>query len=127
MDGVRKAHLYVRGKISVPVSQVKAVVADTEQMFAEPGIAGSVVAHAATGIVYFMCATDGLSPDRIAALRKRANDLGGWLTIEAAPRAVKRRLNVWDIPPGGLEIMKRIRASFDPKRTLNPGRFLEGI
>jgi glycolate oxidase FAD binding subunit len=126
-DGSRKTPTGVRGKISLPISQVKAIAADAQRMFEEAGVRGAIVAHAASGIVYFTCPDNVLPAEKIAALRKRANKLGGWLMLETAPHAIKRRVGVWDMPPGGIEIMKRIRASFDPNHTLNPGRFLDGI
>ncbi|OAI42725.1 hypothetical protein AYO41_03785 [Verrucomicrobia bacterium SCGC AG-212-E04] len=33
-------------------------------------------------------------------------------------------VNVWGRPPNGLEVMRRIKAEFDPANILNPGRFL---
>jgi glycolate oxidase FAD binding subunit len=33
-------------------------------------------------------------------------------------------LNVWGRPPNGLEVMRRIKAEFDPGNILNPGRFI---
>ena len=103
MDGARKAHLFVRGKISVPVSQVKTVAADTEQMFAEAGTSGPVVAHAATGILYFMCADDGLSADRIRSFRLRYRALfaviGLAMLVTVAGRDRPAVSPVRDCPP----------------------------
>ncbi len=123
--GTRKPLYTVRSRISLPLSQVKTFVCDAQRRLDEAGIAGAITAHAATGIVYVLC------PDaagaQLPALRKRANELGGWLAVEAAPVALKRQVGVWDAPPGGLQIMKRLRSAFDPKRTLNPGRFVDGL
>jgi len=124
-EGAGKPPHAVRGRISVPLSQLGAVVAEAQRMFEESDVPGFIVAHAANGIVYFTCPDAKFPAEKIMALRKRANELAGWLTLEAAPHAIKRRVAVWDAPSGGLEIMKRIRASFDPNRTLNPGRFLD--
>jgi glycolate oxidase FAD binding subunit len=33
----------------------------------------------------------------------------------------------WGAPPPGLELMRRIKAEFDPLGMLNKGRFIEGI
>ena len=33
-------------------------------------------------------------------------------------------VNVWGRPPNGLDVMRRIKAEFDPANTLNPGRYL---
>jgi glycolate oxidase len=113
----------VRGKISVPISQTQAAEEDAERTLPT----SAVIAHAASGIVYFTCPSEGVTVEDLAGLRKRVNALGGWLNLEAAPRAIKKGVGVWDTPPGGVEIMKRIRRAFDPKGTLNPGRFVEGM
>jgi glycolate oxidase FAD binding subunit len=123
-EGRQDSRQNVRGKASLPVSQVGAFIADAERISQEAGDGAEIVAHGASGVVYFMCSEEDISPAKVTTLRKRANELGGWLTLECAPTAIKRQVSVWDSPPGGLEVMKRIRAYFDPKRTLNPGRFL---
>jgi len=55
------------------------------------------------------------------ALVERA---GGTLVLQRAPADVRRRLGTWGTPPATLEIMARLRDSFDPDRVLNPGRFV---
>jgi FAD linked oxidases, C-terminal domain len=36
-------------------------------------------------------------------------------------------LRVWGQPPPAIERMRALKEVFDPKRTLNPGRFVGGI
>ncbi|GAC1503624.1 MAG: FAD-binding oxidoreductase [Vulcanimicrobiaceae bacterium] len=40
---------------------------------------------------------------------------------------LRSALNVWGAPPPAIERMRALKARFDPKRTLNPGRFVGGI
>ena len=47
--------------------------------------------------------------------------------MESCPAASKQELDAWGEVPGGLEVMKRMKAELDPKGILNPGRFVEGI
>jgi len=39
----------------------------------------------------------------------------------------RSNLNVWGAPPPAIEKMRALKLSFDPKGTLNPGRFVGGI
>jgi len=44
--------------------------------------------------------------------------------VLAAPDDVKTRLGAWGTPPSTLDVMRRLKAAFDPDRILNPGRFV---
>jgi FAD/FMN-containing dehydrogenase len=45
-----------------------------------------------------------------------------------APREVKEKIDVWAIPEGPeLELMRRLKSSFDPAGVCNPGLFAGGI
>lgn len=44
-----------------------------------------------------------------------------------APQSVRDRLAMWGRPAGGLSVMAGLKAQFDPKRTLAPGRFLNRL
>jgi glycolate oxidase FAD binding subunit len=36
-------------------------------------------------------------------------------------------IDVWGTPPEGVDVMRRLKAAFDPKGILNAGRFVGGI
>ncbi|MDE0506088.1 MAG: FAD-binding oxidoreductase [Candidatus Poribacteria bacterium] len=86
-----------------------------------------------TGQVYFVFSEffDMIEPKMIAStlaqLRKHAASVGGNLILEAAPVDVKRQIDVWGTVGSGSEIMRKIKAQFDPNMLLNPGRFADGI
>ncbi len=62
----------------------------------------------------------------VRALREAALRAGGSLVVNAAPPGVKQAVAVWgDI--AALAIMRRMKQEFDPRSTLNPGRFVGGI
>ncbi len=44
--------------------------------------------------------------------------------IIAAPDSLRSVLDVWGAIPSGIEKMRRLKAQFDPKFILNPGRFI---
>jgi glycolate oxidase FAD binding subunit len=62
--------------------------------------------------------------DAVIDARRLAEASGGSLVLLAAPDDVKRRLDAWGTPPATLDVMRRLKDVFDPKRTLNPGRFV---
>jgi glycolate oxidase FAD binding subunit len=70
---------------------------------------------------------DGATAESVMSLRKRCVDAGGALVIERAPLNLRRSAGAWGEPRGDFALMQRLKAEFDPKRSLNPGRFLGGI
>lgn len=86
-----------------------------------------------TGQVYFVFSEfvdtvkSEMMASTLAELRKHASRVGGNLILETAPVEVKRDIDVWGAVGSGSEIMKKIKAQFDPGRLLHPGRFADGI
>ncbi|WP_298751169.1 FAD-binding oxidoreductase [uncultured Serinicoccus sp.] len=67
--------------------------------------------------------------EAVAAVRAATTGLGGSTVVLDAPPAVKSALDpagTWG-PVPGLELMRRVKAQFDPGRTLAPGRFVGGL
>lgn len=56
-------------------------------------------------------------------LRRTAQRLGGSLVLLRAPEALRREIGTWGSPTGGLELMQRLKAAYDPDGILGPGRF----
>ncbi|MFQ5830544.1 MAG: FAD-binding oxidoreductase [Candidatus Methylomirabilia bacterium] len=103
-----------------------------EELAAAYGLSALVVAEAGDGVLHVRL--DGnLSVERweeavIVPLRTRVAQEGGSVVVEGAPRALKERLDVWGpLEPTALAIMKRLKAEFDPRGVLNPGRFVDRI
>ena len=63
----------------------------------------------------------------LTRLRKRAMEVNGNLIIESAPNELKQQIDVWGPTGNTLELMKQIKAKFDARNILNPGRFVSGI
>ncbi|MSQ06608.1 MAG: FAD-binding oxidoreductase [Dehalococcoidia bacterium] len=63
------------------------------------------------------------SPEKIARLRDQVRKLNGWVVVEQCPLGLKQQVDVWDVEPQALEVMRRLKQKFDPLGTLNPGRF----
>jgi glycolate oxidase FAD binding subunit len=58
--------------------------------------------------------------DLISVARKA----GGSAVIELCPAALKRRMNIWGVPRGDIELMRRLKKEFDPAGILAPGRMM---
>jgi glycolate oxidase FAD binding subunit len=52
---------------------------------------------------------------------------GGYIIIEAAPPAMKGKLDIWGTPPAAFPLLKALKAKFDPAGILNPGRYIGGL
>jgi glycolate oxidase FAD binding subunit len=84
-------------------------------------------AHAGHGLVFARLA--GAADALVAAvteLRQTAIERYGSLVVLEAPPALAARVDVWG-PSPALELMRRLKAAFDPHATLNPGRFIGRI
>ena len=68
---------------------------------------------------------DGLA-GLIEALRA-ASEQHGAFVVEHAPAALKERVSPWGSARGNRHLMEMLKKRFDPKGTLNPGRFVDGI
>jgi glycolate dehydrogenase FAD-binding subunit len=65
--------------------------------------------------------------DAIQALRNSLESRGGSLSILSCPAEVKSKLDVWGSAGDVLPLMRSIKAQFDPRGILNPGRFIARI
>jgi glycolate oxidase FAD binding subunit len=63
-------------------------------------------------------------PADVRRARAAAEAAGGSLVLISAPAELKVELDAWGRPPDTLDVMRRLRDAFDPKRTLSPGRYL---
>jgi glycolate oxidase FAD binding subunit len=87
------------------------------------------LAYPATGLVQAQLAgpTDAVLA-AIEQARAAAVAAGGSLVVQAAPPEVKQRVDVWgEVDPATFELMRRLKSEFDPRGTLNPGRFVGGL
>ena len=119
-------------KIASEIRRLPFWVAEIERATARHGLSVTVVGEAGNGI--FRAAAEGsVSPESwareiIAPLRETLAAESGSLVIERAPLGLKRAANVWGpVPETAFAVMKRLKAEFDPRGTLNPGRFVGGL
>ena len=94
----------------------------------------AMLSHFASGHVAFVFYREGAFqvPDfdglagLIEALRS-ASEQQGVFVVEHAPAVLRERVGVWGSTGGNQRIMEMLKYRFDPKSTLNPGRFTDGI
>ena len=70
---------------------------------------------------------DGEPGAAIRSSRDAIHGLGGTLDVERAPLELKDALDVWDYTGESIEIMRNLKAQYDPNGILNPNRFTGGI
>ncbi|HEX5506825.1 MAG TPA: FAD-binding oxidoreductase, partial [Thermomicrobiales bacterium] len=114
-------------KASVLPTGVAGWLAALADIAAGASLAARWRAHAGHGLVTARLsgAADALA-EAVAPLRRAALDRQGSLVVADAPPALARRVDVWG-PSPALDLMRRVKAAFDPNNTLNPGRFVGGI
>ncbi|HLJ60013.1 MAG TPA: FAD-binding oxidoreductase [bacterium] len=92
----------------------------------DDGRAAEIVAHAGVGLLYAAAAADA-GTALVEALGRAAGAAGGYAVVETAPPALKPRLPVWGAEPGGIALMRRLRAAYDPRGIMVPGRLGWGL
>ena len=63
----------------------------------------------------------------ITRIRITLSKLEGYTVVEQCPVETKYHCDVWGNPGNSLNLMKRVKAQFDPTSTLSPGRFIGRI
>ncbi|HAH15677.1 MAG TPA: FAD-binding oxidoreductase, partial [Chloroflexi bacterium] len=69
----------------------------------------------------------GGSVDLIRRIRDATALRGGTCVVESAGGVPIDPILAWGPVRDDFTLMQRVKAQFDPKRTLNPGRFVGGI
>lgn len=106
-------------RISAPAGLLEEVHRWLEQALPDHGLSG----HAAGSTLLVFAAGTGFLRD----LRARWENQPVYTTLLKADAELKQGLDVWGPTTQPLPLMRRIKERFDPRRTLNPGRFWGGI
>jgi glycolate oxidase FAD binding subunit len=84
------------------------------------------VAHVGSGIAELW--SQGGDPHLIAQWRELAHSASGHLRVVSAPASIREQLEFFDHPnPGAFKLMQRLKSTFDPAGTFNPGCFVGGL
>src|SRR5262249_47859183 len=77
------------------------------------------------GTIYLAASPNDLA-ETLKNLRGKIDQLDGSLVIAHRPDEI-RKLDAWGSAGDAIDLMRAVKKQFDPKSTLNPGRFVGGI
>lgn len=83
-------------------------------------------AHAGVGVAYAAVPAIDVA-DTLPSLRAALAPHDGSAVLLHAPADIRDRLDHWGPIGGPLDLMRRVKARFDPQRRLSPGRFVGGL
>jgi D-lactate dehydrogenase (cytochrome) len=117
--------------VCVPISRLADLVEETQRDIAECGIVAPIVGHVGDGNFHTSPLIDMNDPADIARgeafstrLIRRALDMGGTCTGEHGVGQKKAPYLEEEHPAATLDLMRRVKAAFDPRNLMNPGKIL---
>jgi len=108
--------LFVRGETFAHLARSHAL--DLERI--EDMRTGDVIARLSAPV-------SGQLEERIVAFDAALHAATPRAQVLAAPEPLRGKLAMWGSPPRSLDVMRALKARFDPNGTLAPGRFVGGI
>jgi glycolate oxidase FAD binding subunit len=128
VEAARILALHVASPPDRLVAAVRAI--DTALAELAPGEPAVVAGCAALGTLEVLLRGSAvpIAARFVDRLRDELAALGGHAIVRRAPVEVRRAVDPWGpVEPGVMAVMKGLRDEFDPRRVLNPGRFVGGL
>ena len=120
---------FVTAKVALRITDLGPFCAAVATRAAQP--AWLLHAHAGNGIVSVQIPAGDSDEEtllaQIQALDGCVERCNGHRVIERAPIGVKRRCEVWGPVGDNFAVMQALKTTYDPRRRLNPGRFIGGL
>jgi glycolate dehydrogenase FAD-binding subunit len=115
-------------KVALPGAAGEEFLSRANQEAASEGVRLASFTQGGVGVIHLglLDETAGLMA-LISRLRSAAEDLGGALIVERCAPELKERLDVWGAPGDDFGVMRKLKAAWDPKGILSPGRFVGGL
>jgi D-lactate dehydrogenase (cytochrome) len=109
-------------RAGVPPRDLLAYIQDQAALLHE----GTFIADIASGFVYASRSADNLTEARtwLEGLRQAALAREGYTIVTGMPDPLQDKIDRWGYEPEGLDIMRRLKAQWDPQGILNPGEFI---
>lgn len=110
-------------KLATLSTDVAGMLSRVETLTAEHGAGYTTAGRAALGVIFVRLDGDpGRHAAIVSGLRREATARGGSAVLLAAPPDLKAQLGAWGPNGDAAPIMRAVKARFDPRGTLNPGR-----
>ncbi len=114
-------------KASLLPTEVAHWLAHVERICQQQQIHATWRAHAGHGLVFVqLSGEDTALVSVVQELRQEARKRQGSLVVTDAPPDVVQQIDVWG-PVPAFDVMRNLKARFDPNNILNPGRFVGGL
>jgi len=109
-------------RTGVPPRDLLAYIHDQAALLNE----GTFIADIASGFVYASRSADKLTETRtwLEGLRQPALAREGYTIVTGMPDPLQDKIDRWGYEPAGLDIMRRLKAQWDPQGIMNPGEFV---
>ena len=114
-------------KASLLPTEVAHWLADVEQVYQQQQICATWRAYAGHGLIFVqLSGNETALVSAVQKLRQAAFKHQGSLVVTDAPSKLAQQIDVWG-PVPAFDVMRNLKARFDPHTTLNPGRFVGGL
>ncbi len=114
-------------KASLLPTEVAHWLAELEQVCQQQHMHATWYAHAGHGLVFVQLSGDTTAlVSTVRKLRQEALAHRGSLVVTDAPPNIAQQIDVWG-PVPAFDVMRNLKARFDPNNVLNPGRFVGGL
>ncbi|XP_069073750.1 probable D-lactate dehydrogenase, mitochondrial isoform X2 [Pleurodeles waltl] len=117
--------------VCVPISKLPEIVVETKKDLMESQLTGPIVGHVGDGNFHCIMVLNPDDPDEVHRVKlftdrlaRRALAMNGTCTGEHGIGLGKRKLLVEEVGEIGVEIMRRLKSTLDPKNIMNPGKVL---
>jgi glycolate oxidase len=118
--------------VTVPIDQLPALIQRVKDIGNTYDITIPMIGHAGDGNLHPCILTDRNDPEHYAKARQAASDifdaalsLGGVISGEHGIGLEKKEFLSRAMDPGAIALLRKIKAVFDPKGILNPGKIWE--